>query len=147
MLNAKFTLYVLWCLMLVLSNLLIAFFLGKLLQLSAIETSLLTQLLSDYFITAVLTVIIGVSIAFFALWGKGYLAPLGFVALTLVFSQVIAAIGYGAYFPWSVPGLFSGAGSGYKMLLDNYSYGILILTSIAGYLATLIYWNNADQTK
>lgn len=146
-LNAKFILYVLWCLMLALSNLFIAFILGTILHLPSIDTSLLTQLLSDYFITTALTVIIGVPIAFFALWGKGYLASLGFVTLTLVFSQVIAAIGYGSYFPWSIPGLYSGAGGEYKKLLNNYSYGILLLTSIAGYLATITYWNNADQTK
>lgn len=146
-LNAKFILFMFWCLLLVLSNLFIAFVFGTLLQLSPMDTNQLTQSLSDYFITTVLTIIIGVPIGLFALWGKGYLAPLGFVALTLVFSQVIASLGYGAYFPWSVPGLYSGAGGDYKMLLDNYSYGILILTSIIGYIATVMYWNNADQTK
>lgn len=146
-LNAKFILFVFWCLLLVISNLLVAFIFGTLLQLPPMDVSLLTQSLSDYFITTALTIIVGVPISFFALWGKGYLAPLGFVALTLVFAQVIAATGYGSYFPWSVPGLYSGAGGEYKMLLDNYSYGILILTSIAGYLATVIYWNNADQMK
>jgi ABC-2 type transport system permease protein len=145
--NAKFVLFVFWCLLLVLSNLLIAFVLGTLLQLPSMDTNLLTQSLSNYFITTVLTIIVGVPIAFFALWGKGYLAPLGFVALTLVFAQVIAATGYGSYFPWSVSGLYSGAGGEYKMLLDNYSYGILILTGIAGYLATIFYWNKTDQMK
>ncbi|MEZ4929328.1 MAG: hypothetical protein R2777_04880 [Chitinophagales bacterium] len=58
--------------------------------------------------------------------------------MTLVSPQVIASLGYGAYFPWSVPGLYSGAGGDYKMLLDNYSYGILILTSIIGYIATVM---------
>ncbi|MFN8348650.1 MAG: ABC transporter permease [Spirosomataceae bacterium] len=118
-LNAKFMLFVFWCLFLVLSNLLVAFVLGTLLQLPAMSPGLLTQSLSDYFITTALTIILSVPIAFFALWGKGYLAPLGFVALTLVFAQVIAATGYGSYFPWSVPGLYSGAGGEYKILLDK----------------------------
>jgi ABC-2 type transport system permease protein len=146
-LNAKFLLYLFWCLLLVLSNLFAAFVFGTLLKLPSTDASLLTQSLSGYFITATLTVLVGVPVAFFALWGKGYLAPLGFVALTLVFAQVIASTGYGSYFPWSVPGLYSGAGGEYKMLLDNYSYAILILTGIAGYVATVTYWNNADQSK
>lgn len=146
-LNAKFILYALWCLILVLSNLFIASILGTILQLPAVDTSLLTQLLADYFNTTALTIIAGVPVAFFSLYGKGYLAPLGFVALTLVFSQVIAAIGYGSYFPWSIPGLYSGAGGDYKNLLDNFSYAILLLTGIAGYFATIIYWKTADQTK
>lgn len=146
-LNAKFILFVLWCLLLAISNLLVAFALGTLLRLPPMDTSILAHFFSDYFITTALTIIVGVPIAFFALWGKGYLAPLGFVALTLVFAQVIAATGFGSYFPWSVPGLYSGAGGEYKMLLDKYSYGILILTGIAGYLATTIYWKTADQMK
>lgn len=146
-LNAKFVLYGLWCLLLVLSNLLIALLLGTILQLPMISIDMLAQSLTDYFVTTILTIIVGVPIAFFALYGKGYLAPLGFVALTLVFSQVIAATGYGTYFPWSIPGLYSGAGGEYKNLLDNLSYSILILTGIAGYFATIIYWKVADQTK
>ncbi len=146
-LNAKFMLFVFWCLLLVLSNLLITFVLGMFLQLPPVSASLLIQSLITYFITTILTVAVCVPIAFFALWGKGYLAPLGFVALTLIFSQIIATVGYGSYFPWSVPGLFSGAGGEYKVLLNNYSYGILLLTCITGYLATIMYWNNTDQTK
>ena len=146
-LNAKFTVYIIWCLALVVSNLLIALLFGIVLKLPGIETNLLFSLLAHYFVTTLLTIFIGVPIAFFALLCNGYLAPLGFVTLTLVLAQVIAAIGYGSYFPWSIPGLYSGAGGAYKDLLNNYSYAILILTSIAGYLTTVLYWKIADQTK
>ncbi len=146
-LNAKFLVMVFWCVLLVLSNLAIAGLLGVLLHLSAIDLDWLMPSLTAYFITTGLTILSVIPIAFFALWGKGYLAPLGFVALILVFAQVIAATGYGSYFPWSIPGLYSGAGGEYKMLLDKYSYGVVILTGIAGYVATLRYWNYADQTK
>ncbi len=146
-LNAKFAVYVIWCLALALSNILIGLLIGTILQLPTPEYHMLFPIFTEYAITTILTIAIGVPIAFFAIWGKGYLAPLGFVALTLVFSQIIAATGYGSYFPWSIPGLYSGAGGAYKNLLDNYSYAILILTSIAGYLATVVYWKTADQTK
>jgi ABC-type transport system involved in multi-copper enzyme maturation permease subunit len=146
-LNAKFIVYTIWCIALVVSNLLIGLLIGTILQLPTIETNILSTLLTDYFVTTFLTILIGVPIAFFALLGKGYLAPLGFVALTLVLAQVIAAIGYGSYFPWSIPGLYSGAGGAYKNLLDNYSYAILILACLVGYLATVTYWKTADQTK
>ena len=101
----------------------------------------------DYLITTVLTILIGTPIAFFAIWGKGYLAPLGFVVLTLVFSQIIAATGYGTYFPWAIPGLFSGSGGEYKSYLNFMSYAMLLLTSIAGYIASITFWKIADQTK
>ena len=146
-LNAKFTVYLMWCLALAISNLLIALVIGTLLKLQIPPTAIIFSNLTDYFITAILTIIVGMPIAFFAIWGKGYLAPLGFVALTLVFAQVIAATGYGSYFPWSVPGLYSGAGGEYKEMLDNISYLVLFLTGIGGYLSTVIYWKTADQTK
>lgn len=146
-LNAKFLLYGFWCLMLVLSNLFVAFLFGSILDLPMIGADWLANSLTAYFITTILTIIVGVPIAFFALYGKGYLTPLGFVALTLVFSQVIAATGYGTYFPWSVPGLYSGAGGEYKNLLDEFSYLSLILTGVIGYFATIFYWKLSDQTN
>jgi len=146
-LNAKFMLYILWCLALVLANLMIALVLGMILQLPAMEASLLPHLLKDHAVTTLLTILVGTPIAFFALYGKGYLAPLGFVALTLVFAQVVAATGYGTYFPWSIPGLYSGSGGEYKDLLDGYSYSILVATGISGYFATTRYWKFADQSK
>lgn len=146
-LNAKFMVYVIWCFALAVSNLLAGLIIGTLLQLPATDIALLIPKLTSYAVTTALTVIVGIPIAFFALYGKGYLAPLGFVALTLVFAQVIAAIGYGSYFPWSIPGLYSGAGGEYRLLLNHYSYTILVLTGAAGYLTTTIYWKRADQTK
>jgi ABC-2 type transport system permease protein len=79
--------------------------------------------------------------------GRGYLAPLGFIALLLVFSQIIAAVGFGHYFPWSVPALFSGAGGEYKAQLDVMSYLCLIFVSILGYCITILYWKYTDHTK
>ena len=146
-LNAKFMVYGAWCFALVVSNLFVGFLIGSFLQISAASESQLSALLANYFITTLLTVLLGTPIAFFAIWGKGYLAPLGFVALGLVFSQVIAATGYGNYFPWAVPGLFSGVSGAYKAQLNEMSYVILILTSLAGYIASLLYWKYADQTK
>ncbi|AHM60333.1 bacitracin ABC transporter permease protein [Flammeovirgaceae bacterium 311] len=145
--HAKFMVYAAWCFALVLSNLLIGFAIGSLLQLTATDYGAVAAHLKDYFTTAALTLLLGTPIAFFAIWGKGYLAPLGFVALALVLSQIVAATGYGYYFPWSVPGLFSGAGGEYKDQLDVLSYAILLLTAIAGYFATIAYWKYADHTK
>ena len=145
--NAKFIVYGAWCLALVISNLIIGLLIGTLLQIYVPQYMDVPSQLANYFITTLLAVLLGTPIAFFAIWGKGYLAPLGFVALTLVIAQIIAATGYGYYFPWSVPGLYSGAGGEYKAQLNFISYTILILSSIAGYVATLLYWKYADHTK
>lgn len=145
-LNAKFFVFIIWCFGLVLSNLLIASIIGSFLNLPLADAATIIQSLILYLNTTVLTIIIGIPIALFALIGKGYLAPLGFLVLALVFAQIIAAAGYGTYFPWAVPGLYSGAGGEYKELLNTYSYLILFLTGIAGYIATVMYWKKTDQT-
>jgi ABC-2 type transport system permease protein len=145
-LNAKFAVYVIWCVALVISNLTIGTLIGIALQLDSMTTDQLITGLLDYTITTILTLSLGSLISFFAIWGKGYLAPLGFVALTLVLAQVIAAAGYGTYFPWSIPGLYSGASGEYKAHLDYVSYVILAFTSVVGYFAAIFYWKYSDQS-
>jgi ABC-type transport system involved in multi-copper enzyme maturation permease subunit len=145
--NAKFIAYLCWCMGLTCSNLLIGIVFGAALQLPAVAIGIFAGHLKIYFISALLTVLLGTPVAFFALWGKGYMAPLGAVALTLVFAQVVGAVGLGNYFPWSIPGLYSGAGGSYRDGLTTMSYLIVVFTSIAGYIATTRYWQYADQTK
>ena len=144
-LHAKFWLYIGWCLALALSNLAIGLLIGAALQLPGFEMALFLAHLKTYAITTGLTILIGTPIALFALWGKGYLAPLAFVALTLVFAQIMAALGMGSYFPWAVPGIYSGTGGADTIPLDVWSYVILFVVSALGYFATILYWRLADQ--
>ncbi|MEP7267843.1 MAG: ABC transporter permease [Saprospiraceae bacterium] len=145
-LNAKFMVYCIWCVSLVLLNLIIGWMVGFIFHLAPLAPNQLLLKLSHYFITTLLAILVGFPIAFFAIWGKGYLAPLGFVALTLVISQIVAAAGFGNYFPWSIPGLFSGAAGEFKTGLHAISYLILIGIALTGYITTILYWNKADQS-
>jgi ABC-2 type transport system permease protein len=61
--------------------------------------------------------------------------------LAVGFAQVVAVAGWGEYFPWSIPGLYSQGES-----LSITSYIIVFLTSIAGIAGTFIWWELADQT-
>ena len=145
-LQAKFIVYFFWCLALAISNLLLGLIIGLLLGLPGFSQSILTNELYIYFVTTLLTILIGTPVAFFALIGKGYLAPLGFLVLSIVFAQIIAAIGFGIYFPWAVPGIYSGSGGAYKDALNFMSYFILVMTSFAGYFMSIIWWHISDQT-
>lgn len=142
--HAKFTIYLIWCLGLSFSNLFIGMLIGALLNLQVLSTG--SQPLTDYLITSFMVILSGIPVAFIASWGKGYLAPLGYVALTLVLAQIIAAAGFGRYFPWAVPGLFSDISGGMNQL-TGWSYGILILTGVTGYILTLFHWYNADHSR
>lgn len=144
--NAKFIYYTIWCFALVIFNLVLGLMIGFALQLNGWTITVFVENLEVYFITTILIILLNAPVAFFALWGKGYLAPLGIVAVLLVLAQIIGAMGFGTYFPWSVPGIYSGSGGAdLKMQLDKMSYFILIITSIVGYLGTVLWWKYADQ--
>lgn len=147
-LNAKFIYYIIWCFSLVISNMVLGLIIGSVLNIEGWSSTLLLQNLKVYFLTTILIILLNTPIAFFAIAGKGYLTPLGIVAVLLVLAQIIGAMGMGSYFPWAVPGLYSGSGgAAMKSDLNSLSYLLVVLTSIAGYVATLLWWSHADQTK
>ncbi len=57
--------------------------------------------------TAGLTIVVVMPFAFFASVGRGYLLPIGVAILALIMANLVVVIGWGAYFPWAVPGLYS----------------------------------------
>ena len=92
-------------------------------------------------ITAILSIAVVTPIIFFASAGHGYLPPVGVAILAVGLAQVVGIIGYGEYFPWSIPGVYSQGGN-----LGTVSYMIVILTSVVGIAGTLLWWEWADQT-
>ena len=93
-------------------------------------------------VSAALTISLITPIAFFAGLGRGYLPPLGLAILAIVLAQLVAVAGWGEYFPWSIPALYS---QGSRLGLT--SYLIIILTGLAGLAGTFIWWASADQTN
>jgi ABC-2 type transport system permease protein len=85
--------------------------------------------------------------AYIASIGRGYLPPMGWAVLTIFLSQIIAALGYGDDFPWSVPAIFSGMAGPNAPQTGLHSYIMLLLTGILGLIFTLLWWRSADQTK
>jgi ABC-2 type transport system permease protein len=96
---------------------------------------------------AALTVALMPVVAFVASIGRGYLAPLGWTALAIFLAQISAALGQGPYFPWSIPALASGLAGTDAARLGAVSYGLVALVSLAGFLATLRWWQKADFTE
>jgi ABC-2 type transport system permease protein len=143
--NAKFIVYVLWAISLGIVNLILGIIIGLLLQFNGFENYEILNLIKTYFLTMAMTILLGTPIAFFSMLGKGYLAPLGIVVLTVVFSQIIGALGLGEFFPWAVPALYSGMTG--NVDLKPISYILLIVASIIGYCITVLYWKNTDHSK
>ena len=144
--TAKFVLIFIWSSILVVVVYLLGLALGFAVDLPPAETSLFVEKTGVLFWTFILTMSLATPVAFFASYGHGYLPPMGFVIFAVIFAQIIAAAGWGEYFPWSVPALYSGmAGPDYASL-GAVSFVIVIVTSVAGILATFVWWDVADQT-
>ena len=144
---AKFVLVMLWSAALTLVIYLIGLGVGVAVALSPASPETFRQGTITVAITAGLTIALVTPIAFFASAGRGYLPPLGFAVLALILAQIIAAVGWGEYFPWSVPALRAGLAGPQYASLGVVSYLVVILTSLAGLIGTFAWWRLADQTQ
>lgn len=145
-LNAKFIYYALWCIALALFTyafgLLVAFLVG----LPGFSAGLLISHAGSYALTVLMVILLNTPVAFAALYGRGYLVPLGLVIAALIIAQIFGALGLGQYFPWAMPGLYSGSGGPeMKASLDIFSYLSVLLAGLAGYLSAILWWGRTDQ--
>lgn len=120
---------------------------GNLVDLPGWTNALASRSFSDVLLTAGMTLLLMTPVAFIASMGRGYLPPLGWAVLTIFFSQIIAATGWGDWFPWSVPALFSGVVGPRQEQLGLHSYVLVILAGATGLALTFWWWRSADQTR
>jgi ABC-2 type transport system permease protein len=138
---AKFIIVALWSAVLVGIITLIGLGVGALVGLPGGSTQLILRGGITIAITAGLAIASVTPIIFFASAGRGYLPPMGVAILAVFLAQIVAVAGWGEYFPWSIPALYSQG-----EYLGMASYAIMILTVVAGMAATFIWWELADQT-
>ena len=136
-----------WALATSLGVYLIGLLVGTLIDIPGWTSHLAWQSLSDVLVTGAMTLLLMTPVAFIASMGRGFLAPLGWAVLTIFFSQIIAATGWGDWFPWSVPALYSGVIGPRSEQLGIHSYVLVVLAGFAGLTATFWWWRNADQTR
>ena len=145
--GAKFSVIAIWTSLLSLFIFLLALVVGTLVNIPGWSTDLLRSAFGDALGAAALTIALLPFVALLASVGRGYLPSFGWTLLSVFLAQIAAAIGWGDWFPWSVPALFSGAAGPRADLLGMHSYIIVIVSSLMGLAATFWWWRNADQTR
>jgi ABC-2 type transport system permease protein len=130
-----------WSAALTVITCLVTLFIGAMLGLPPESPQVFWQSGITITVAACLTIALATPIAFSASAWHGYLPPIGVMMLAMGLAQLMNAAGWGEYFPWSVPALFVQGES-----LGMVSYVIVILTSAAGLVGTLLWWELADQT-
>lgn len=97
-------------------------------------------------LAAVLAIGLQTGAAFFAGVGRGYIAPLAWTVAMIVASQVLAVLGWGSWFPWSVPAILAGAGGAQVEPVTLGGVALVALVVGTGLVATIAWWERADQT-
>ena len=134
-----------WCLLLTVQLIVLSLLLGAILGLPGWSADTALRGLGTVVATTLLTVALATTYGLAASIGRGYLAAVGAMFVSLFAAQVIAALGFGAWFPWSVPSLFSGVAGPDQSGPGPLSIAAVVVVGAAASAATVIWWEHADH--
>ena len=139
-----------WSLTLVLISFILTLAVGVLLQLPGWSANTIFNGMRLLLLTSLLTIVLCIPFALLASIARGYLAASGSLFLALILGQVISQLGYGQYYPWTIPLFFSGAAEALTgktaVPLNLASYLIVGLVGVISLVVLTVWWRNADQT-
>jgi ABC-2 type transport system permease protein len=148
--SAKITTAAYWSLALILIVFVLVLGVGAVLHLPLWSVATAANGLERMLVSGILTLLLCISFAFVASFTRSYLPAVGCIFLVLLFGQVFNALGYGQYFPWAIPALYSGSAGALSGQtsepLGFISYLLVVLVGIISLLATGVWWRNADQS-
>ena len=136
-----------WCILLSFIIFILGLILGALIKLPLWSPALMPDFSRVFFITTLLSLMLCPMTAFVASAGRSYLPAIGFIILIMGLANFFLNIGLGAYFPWAIPMLYTGAVGDSGNQLPLVSYIIMTLTFLAGSTGTVLYWKYADQNR
>ena len=140
---AKYSVVAAWSAGMALIDLIFGLVIGAIIQLPGGSLSVILHGSTVVAITVCLIIAVVLPFALFASVGRGYLLPMALSVLTLITANLMMVVGRAEYFPWAVPIVYAqGEGT-----LTPISYWIVIITSLAGMLATYLWWQYADQNR
>lgn len=144
---AKFVVITAWTFALVLFVLIFGLLVGSLVSIPGWSTELLGSAVVDVLGAGALTIAMLPFVTFVANLGRGETPAFGWAIFTVATAQIAIITGWGDWFPWSVPALFTGAAGPRAELLGMHSYILVIASSIIGLALTFYWWRSADQTR
>ena len=133
-----------WSMALILLVFVLMLGIGAILQLPGWSSATTMHGLALLLGTGSLTVLTCIPFALMASVTRGYLPAVGGIFLVLVLGQIINQIGYGQYFPWNIPMMYSGAAqalSGKTAIpLGFISYFLVVLVGVISIIVTGAWW-------
>jgi ABC-2 type transport system permease protein len=138
-----------WSLALVLIVFALTLAVGALLHLPDWSAVIILHGFRQLLITGLLSALLSIPFALAASIARGYLPAAGCLFLALVLGQIISQLGYGQYFPWTIPLFYSGAAEALTgraaAPLGPVSYMLVALVGVMSLVITGAWWRNADQ--
>lgn len=144
---AKFVVSFAWSCFLMALLLVTSLLAGFITGLGGWEATTSAKSISEFCISSLLTILLFPVISLATSVSKGYLLPMG-IAILLLMSTQFLFMGMPSltpYFPWAIPGLFSGVAGILAPKPGALSLAILIATSLAGIIGTIYWWRYADH--
>ncbi|MFC4304713.1 ABC transporter permease [Cohnella boryungensis] len=89
---------------------------------------------------SLLIMLVSTTSAFIANLTRGYLAPIGVTFVIVIVSNVVVQLGFGPYFPWTIPVLLLTGAE-----LHWSSMAILASIGLAGFAGTVAWWRFAEH--
>jgi ABC-type transport system involved in multi-copper enzyme maturation permease subunit len=139
---AKFIVAGFWCVALIVETVAVGLALGAIIQLPGGSPAVILHGAVLLASTSVMSILLVLPFGFFASLGRGYLLPIGIAVLTMILGNLSITLGWGEYFPWSVPAILVQGGN--PSLI---SYSIVFLTGLVGVAGTYFWWKYADQNR
>jgi ABC-2 type transport system permease protein len=141
---AKLFISFIWCAILFLVVFIVGLSIGALIGMPDWSHEVFIGFAKTFAGTALLTLLLNPFVAYVSGLSKGIIAPLAFVILTMITAQFVAILGWGPYFPWTIPGLLSVSSDAPGMSVTTASYIILALGFVLGVAATVRQWRRSD---
>ncbi|RSD13563.1 ABC transporter permease [Amycolatopsis eburnea] len=144
---AKFEVTAVWCLLLSLYTYGLGLAIGAAIGLPGWSLPVAAGGLVKLVLTTVMTIALVTPFALGASAGRGYLAGVAAMFAATFLAQVVALLGYGRFFPWSVPALFAGTAGSEGELPGPVGYALVVLVAVLGTAGTTMWWNRADHDR
>jgi ABC-2 type transport system permease protein len=139
-----------WSMLLVLLVFVLMFVIGAGLHLPGWSAAIMVDGLRLLAVTGLLTTVVCTFFIFIASLTRGYLAAVGCIVGAMVLGQIVTQLGYGQYYPWMIPLLYSGAAEALTGRtaepLGFASYALVTVLGFSSVLATCLWWRHADQS-
>ena len=144
---SKLIILTIWSMLLAVTILIAALLTGLAVGIPGWSAGALFPFLGNYMVCAILNVLLITPVAFVASAGRGYMLPISFVILIMILTQIlfVGLPGITFWFPWALPALFSGVAGDAIPPPGLISYFLFALTVLAGFLATVAWWQYADH--